>query len=115
MPSLPAQFKTVRPTRLMAAYAFDVRHAASLAGVAPGPSTERSFQNGELLLNPRVEVLEFVIVGVLGFMPLIVIHWAHRRARPLQGSRRRGLAGHLANAKASLLVWLTDWALSVML
>jgi hypothetical protein len=53
-----------------------------------------------------------VLVMLLGFMPLIVIHWADRRPRfrvlrPRQGSlpEVRRLA---ALAKAVVLVWLAD-------
>jgi hypothetical protein len=69
--------------------------------------------HGELLqLIPVVDVAEFLLVAVLGFMPLIVIHWADRRphirlSAPKRASMRFGIL------KASLLVMLTDWALVV--
>lgn len=58
--------------------------------------------NGELLLN----LAQFVCVAVLGFLPLIVVHWADRRPRlrflrtPLQA---------LAAFKTALMVVLAEW------
>lgn len=61
------------------------------------------------------DVFEFVLIGVLGFMPLIVIHWANRR--PYFSMPRLRVVGKRSKiVKAILLatlVNLTDWTLHI--
>ena len=66
--------------------------------------------NGELLLNPIVEYIEFGLVALLGFLPLIVIHWSdwqRRRNHPPAPPRRK--LWQTAAAETSLLVALGNW------
>jgi len=53
-----------------------------------------------LINNELVQVLEFVLVAVLGFMPLTVIHWADRRPL-LRLPLRARLGGHAVAARAA--------------
>ncbi|NLX11858.1 MAG: hypothetical protein GXY36_19600 [Chloroflexi bacterium] len=56
---------------------------------------------------PLVEALEFLLIGLLGFMPLILIHIADRkpRIRPPRLS-----LPHLSGVtKTSFLIVLADW------
>ncbi len=65
-----------------------------------------------LINNELVQVLEFVLVALLGFMPLTVIHWADRRPLPrLPGS----LGGQRVAARAALIALASMAAMWVVL
>lgn len=53
-----------------------------------------------------------MLIGILGFMPLTVIHIADRRPQ-VRLSLPRQAALRLSIIKTSLLVVLTDWALTL--
>ncbi len=60
-----------------------------------------------------IDLVEFLLVGVLGFMPLIIIHWADRRPRVrLPRPRRlgRGAWRMAVAAKTGLLLLFAEWA-----
>jgi hypothetical protein len=54
-----------------------------------------------------LDIVEFVLVTLLGFMPLIIFHWADRRPhiKPALRQDARRLA---ALVRALVLVWLVD-------
>ena len=59
-----------------------------------------------------LDLIEFFFVGVLGFLPLIVIHWAERW--PRFGSRMFKRALWRASIiKTSLFIVLTDWLFGI--
>jgi hypothetical protein len=51
--------------------------------VAVAPWSEESFTHGEygLELTDLIDIIEFSLVVLFGFMPLTVIHWSHRQRR----------------------------------
>ena len=56
-----------------------------------------------------IEFAEFILVGLLGFMPLIIIHWADRRPR-VRLPRMGKSVWHTAGAiKTSLLIVIANW------
>jgi len=62
-----------------------------------------------LLLN----IAQFALLAVLGFLPLIIVHWADhrpvmRRPRVPRAALRTAVA-----VKTSALIGLTDWLLSI--
>jgi hypothetical protein len=62
-----------------------------------------------LIVEDTLEIIEFLLVGLLGFMPLFIIHWADRHPRlrlPRFGLPMRRL---ITMAKAGLLVMLAHW------
>jgi len=64
-----------------------------------------------LLLNPVFEYIEFALVALLGFMPLIVIHWSDRQRRKEKPSQsQRGFWHMVIAIKAAVIVAVTDWA-----
>jgi hypothetical protein len=69
--------------------------------------------HGELQLTHLLDIVEFALVAVLGFMPLIVIHWADRRPRLGLPRPKRRLWQLAVTAKTSLLLLLTDWSLMI--
>jgi hypothetical protein len=69
--------------------------------------------HGELQLTHLLDIVEFVLVAVLGFMPLIVIHWADRRPRFSLPRPKRRLWRLAVTTKTSLLLLLTDWSLTI--
>jgi hypothetical protein len=50
---------------------------------AAAPWSEESLAHGEygLELSVLIDIMEFGLVGLLGFMPISVIHWTHRQRR----------------------------------
>lgn len=68
----------------------------------------RQYHHGELLLN----LVEFSLVAVLGFMPLIVIHWADRRPTMRLPQKRWG---SIAATRTAMLIGMTDWFMSIVL
>jgi len=57
-----------------------------------------------------IDVVEFLLVGLLGFMPLIIIHFADRVPRVRVLRLGRGLGRWAVAARTGLLVALTNWA-----
>ncbi len=72
---------------------------------------ERIFSNGELLLD----LVEFSLVGLLGFMPLIVIHWSDRLPKLRLPRVLRALMQTTLAVKTAILVSVTDWVLAITL
>lgn len=77
------------------------------------------FSNGELLFTTTdlINIAGFLLVALLGFSPLLIVHWAQRQ-RPLSQSSliaRRTAATNtfLASTKTTLLLTLTHWALAI--
>lgn len=70
-------------------------------------ATKGEKHHGELLLNGS----EFVLVALLGFMPLMVVHYADQR--PQVRLPRRTLRSVVA-AKAAVLVGVTNWLIAVV-
>jgi len=66
---------------------------------------ERSEAHGELLLD----ILKFALVGLLGFMPLAVIHWSDRHPRRHDGRPNRIMTS-LGMLKTSVMIVLSDWS-----
>jgi hypothetical protein len=73
-----------------------------------------------LQLKHLLDLIEFGMIMFLGFMPLIVIHWAYRR--PKMDIRRSAsrFGRHAARvtqialtAKTSLVLVLTDWFMTI--
>ena len=67
-----------------------------------------------LINNELVQVLEFVLVAMLGFMPLTVIHWADRRP-PLRLPLPGNLGGHYVAARAALITLVSVFAVLMAL
>lgn len=82
---------------------------------------DRSFEtkgkntHGELQLNLNliIDMMEFLLVALLGLMPLIVIHWTDRGARmgpPYANSRiNQRMRQAATTIKTSLLIFAADW------
>lgn len=66
---------------------------------------------GEFDLNLVLDVVALLLVALLGFMPLIVIHWASHdpRLRVMRPRHLSRLVQSVAIIKTSLLILLTDW------
>jgi hypothetical protein len=75
---------------------------------------ERTTDHGEFLLEELeiLDIVEFVLVTLLGFMPLIIFHWADRRPRlhmpPIRPALWQDIRRLVAVVKAFVLVWFTD-------
>lgn len=87
-------------------------------------SSGRRKHHGELLLEFWGQVAEFEtadfrdllgfsLMSLLGFLPLIVIHWSERWPRLGLGIIKRAL-WRVNIIKASLFIMLTDWSLGIM-
>ena len=78
------------------------------------PLSERPTNQGEFLLEELeiLDIVEFVLVMLLGFMPLIIFHWADRRPRlhlaPIRFAFRQDVRRVIAVVRAFVLVWLAD-------
>jgi hypothetical protein len=76
------------------------------------PLRGKDNDHGEFALEQLeiLDLVEFVLVTLLGFMPLIVIHWADRRPqfRVLRSKLgfRQDIRRLAAVAKTFVLVWL---------
>ncbi len=96
-------------------------HTDSLSGLLdrgiirlPGlrPFSGKECHHGELALEELelLDLVEFLLVTLLGFMPLIIIHWADRRPqfRALRSKLgfRQDIRRLAAVAKMAVLVWL---------
>jgi len=55
-----------------------------------------------------LDILKFALVGLLGFMPLLVIHWSDRHPRWMM--RANQAMTSLGMLKASIGVVLSEWA-----
>jgi hypothetical protein len=68
----------------------------------------------EFEADDLLDLIEFFFVGVLGFLPLIVIQWVEHGSRV--GLKTFKRAWWRANKiKTSLYLVLTDWLLNVLL
>jgi hypothetical protein len=67
-----------------------------------------------LLNNIIVQLMEFVLVAMLVFMPLMVIHWADRRPL-LRIANPERFAGRMATARAALMVAVSMLAIAIIL
>ena len=96
-----------------------LRHNRPPPGVgrrAIGPPGKGAVSHGELLiidLTDIIDLVEFLLVAVLGFMPLIIIHWADRRPHvylPHLPRWGRGAWRLAVAAKTGLLLLFVEWA-----
>jgi hypothetical protein len=87
-----------RLRRLFELPSFDRLHSAATKGEK---------YHGELLLNGS----QFLLVALLGFMPLIVIHFADQRPRVRLTRRTQHT---ILAAKAAMLVSVTNWIVTVV-
>jgi hypothetical protein len=71
--------------------------------------TKGDTPHGEFVLNHSQDLLAFALVVLLGFMPLIIIHWGG--GRPALRPERSGSWRDVVT-KTSLLVVITDWLAS---
>lgn len=56
------------------------------------------------------------MVALLGFMPLIIVHWSDRQPRSTRFPRGPRAVIHTAlAAKTAVLVSLTDWVITIAL
>jgi len=74
-------------------------------GTHEGLNARKEQAHGELLLD----ILKFALVGMLGFMPLAVIHWSDRHPR-LRVTQVNQAMTSLGMLKASIMVMLSDWS-----
>ncbi len=80
---------------------FNLRHTADHTA----EKGERS--HGELLLNYGTDMAGFLLVAMLGFLPLFIVHWADRRPQEEPWPRRTWHI--LGTLKALLVVEWADW------
>lgn len=72
-------------------------------------TTKGKLNNGELLLNHVVELIEFGLVALLGLMPLIVIHFTYRRPTRDKPRLSQRVIRLTSVIKTSLLMFAADW------
>jgi phosphatidylglycerophosphate synthase len=75
---------------------------------------ERRTQHGELQLT-LLDTFELILVAVLGFLPLIIIHWADRRPLLRLKRLKRSVWRPITTKIGLVLVSITDWFDGIML
>jgi len=86
--------------------------------VRPTLNREIDIHGGEFALESiDLEWLQFTLVGIFGFLPLIIVHFSTRRFRLViipSPTRRQQYLARLVAIKTSLLMLLTDWFSSIV-
>jgi hypothetical protein len=76
---------------------------------------ERTHHHGELLINHTFEIVQLGLVALLGFLPLIIMHWTYHRPRLPRPHVTQSALHLMMAAKAATVILITHVARKILI